>query len=422
MPSSLNNDIFKKIGYNNIPQSEYQEFKYRDTSSSDIFNRNQKDILDDILDLFNKANNLEVILKESKEILEFETSHSNFKIKRLEQQIENIKLEYESNMNLNSLITKYIYPSQMTKESTTQQDEIYNCINVLPLNYETKTYIKHSLNGTTFAPTNIYNQLSFLNINKDSDIIEKVSTNFLNAVDGDNNTYWANKVTTSSNIKEIVASVEFEIPDNIITSRDVNELLLRPYPSNSIDIIDIEYKNITGGYVQIPSYQTYCTNQSDFNISYDDDREDYTILDVDSIKLNFEPIQVQKIRVTFRQKYYSNNGDGTNTFVLGFKTIDPRHNLYTNSFSKSCFVVEMPTNKKIIFDSLIPIYSNEAEIDNKKVKLDYYSLYDDGTKVKILNSTPFVCSTSKLYVEFSIKPGVCSPNILKFEAKYKFSN
>lgn len=422
MKEYINSDVFKRINYNNIPQSEYSELKFRNITDSSLFNENQKAILDDILDIYNKANTIEQILQENQEILEYESTYNNFKVKRLEAEIENVKEKYEALINNKPYMKKYVYPYDVEKSSTALIDNIYDCITIAPVSYEPKTYIINELDNSTFVPTDINAIVEYLNINRSLDIVDEKQNSQTHIFDGNDNTYWINKVTTNSNIKEIIASVTFDIPEDIITSRKVNELLLRPYPANSIDIINVEYKTVSGSFQQIPNYQDYCTNQTLFNINWDNDREDYELLDVDSLKFNFNDIQVNKIKITFRQKYFINNKDNTNNFVFGFKTIDARYNTYSNNFNTINFYIDFPKNKSVIFQSITPLFTNYTQIDAKKIKYDFYNVYDDNSKSKILNNTPFVCETSRLYVECKIKNSECSPNISKFEVKYKYSN
>lgn len=421
MPDTITNNIVKQINSNNIHQTKYREAKYRNKTDSELFNKNQKEILNDILDLFNRANNIEKLLNENKEILENETMYSNFKIKRLEAEIENIRNEYESITNKKDYFIKNIYPYNLLYTSTANIDNEFNCITNTPTSYESKLYIKNEINDTTFVPTVIYNDLVYLNLNKSLDIISESQNDIIYAFDGNNNTYWINKITTRNEVTEVIASLEFEVPEDIITSRNVNELLIKPYPANSIDILDIEYKTVTGIYTQVPTYQTYCLNQTDFNIYQESIEENTQILDVDSIKFNFNPIKIHRIKITFKQKYCTKNSDNTKTFVIGFKNIDLRYNNYSNNYDTICFNVEFPLNKTTTISNIKPIFSNEEEFSSRNINFDFYNLYEDGTRTKILNKTPFVLDTNKLYVECKIKSVDCTPNILRFEVEYKLN-
>ena len=75
-----------------------------------------------------------------------------------------------------------------------------------------------------------------------------------------------------------------------------------------------------------------------------------------------------------------------------------------------------------MFNSITPILSNKNEIDIKNINFNFYNVYEDGSKAKILNKTPFVCDTNNIYVECKIKSVECSPNILKFNVNYKYTN
>lgn len=426
MKNVVTNNIVKQINSDNISRTEYKELKYRNPTSSEYFNKNQENILNDILDLFNKANNIEKLLNENKSILEYETMYSKFKIKRLESEIENIRNEFESIVNNKDSYIKNIYPYNILSTSTAYVDNEYNCITNSPLSYESKLYIKNEINNSNFVPTTIYSNLTYLNISNEVDILSESRNDITNIFDGNNNTYFINNVTTRNEVTEVIASLEFEIPENIITSRNVNELLIKPYPANSIDILDVQYKTVTGTYEQIPCFETYCLNQTDFNIHQEEFETNidnhYQLIDVDSIKLNFNPIKVHRVKITFRQKYYTKNDDNTKTFVLGFKTIDLRYNNYSNNYDVIGFNVEFPKNKTIMFNSITPILSNKNEIDIKNINFNFYNVYEDGSKAKILNKTPFVCDTNNIYVECKIKSVECSPNILKFNVNYKYTN
>lgn len=422
MINNFNEDIKSIISNSNIPESKYIKLKYRDLSSSSLFNENQSSIISDILDLYNKANKIEEMLIEANSIFDNETNYSKFKIKRLESEIENIKERYEAIILSKEYFKSYIYPFDILSTSTVNIDSQCNCITVFPNRYETKTYIKNEITNDVYVPNDIVCNIKYENLYKEADIFNEKENDISLSYNGNNNSYWIRKVIVSNeNINNIIFSYELEIPDSIINSRNINELIIMPYPTNSIDILNIEYKTFNGSYEQLPNYFDYCMNQNDFNVRWNSNSEGYELIDVDSLKFNFNDIEAHRIKITASQKYFVSNENNTKTFIIGFKCVEPRYNYYNTNNHKINFIIDFPKNKAIQFESIFPVYTNSAQINNTSIKFDYYNLYPNGAKTKILNKAPFICATNQLYVECYIKAEDCSPNIIKFEAKYKYS-
>lgn len=413
--------MYNKIDINNVPISKRKNVGYRTNISSSEINQFQDGVLNDLLDLFNKANDISKELEENKMIIDSETNHLKYKVKRLESELETLTNKYESIMSNNKVNSKFIYPVDIVvnnENSTAHIDSAYNSITMTPIHSQPKTYIYDELYDKSFIPPTLYCEAEYTNINPKIDIIKEEENEISNCLCGDNNKYWIRKVTTNANIKEIICKLYITLPDDIITTRDINEILVKPYPTNAIDIINIEYVNFNDIKNNLPVFSEYALSQSDFNTLWNEETEEYELIDVDSLKFNFKDVSATKMIITFRQKYYTKNLDDTNTFIFGFKNIDIRNNKYSNSTNTFQFEIDFKTNKVITLTDVKPVITNSTQLDNKSIVFDYYYITDNNTVNKIFDTIPFICPTSKLLVKGKIFSNNCTPNICKFEVQY----
>lgn len=416
--------MYNKIDISNVPSTKRKQVGYRTNISSSDINEFNDNVLNDLLDLFNKTNNISKELEENKMIIDSETNHLKFKIKRLEEELETVKSKYDSILSDNKIHTKYIYPTNIVSEntnSTSYIDTVYNSITLTPLNTQPKTYIFDEIYNKSFIPPTLFTETEYVNINPKIDIISETENEINNCLCGENNKYWIRQVTTNSDIKEITCRLKIVLPDNIITTRDINEILIKPYPTNAIDIVNVEYINLNDIKNILPAFSEYATKQSDFNILWNEDTEEYELIDVDSLKFNFKDIPVTQLVITFRQKYYTKNLDDTNTFTFGFKNIDIRNNKYSNTTNTFQFKVDFKTNKVVTLNEINPIIVNDSQIDNKSIVFDYYTISESGEITKIFDSLPFICLTDKILVKGRMFSHNSTPNINKFEIKYTLS-
>lgn len=413
--------MYNKIDINNIPSTKRKSVGYRSNISSEETNEFNDNVLNDILDLFNKANNISKELDENKSIIDTETNHLKFKIKKLESKLDTITSKYNSVITNTNVLSKYIYPIEMisiNQNSNAFIDTSYNTITMSAISSEPKTYIHDEIYDKSFTPPSLYVETEYLNINKDIDILKTEENEINNCLCGDNNKYWIREITTNSNIQEIEAKITITLPEDILTTRDINEILVKPYPTNSIDIINIEYSNYNDFKIQVPTFSEFATSQSEYNILYNPETEEYELLDVDSIKLNFKEIAATKLIVTFRQKYFTKNSDGTNNFVFGFKDIDIRNNKYPNSYNSFQFNIDFNTNKTVTLSNVEPIITNNTQVEKKSIVFDYYYIDHNGEMNKIFDKLPFICPTNKIFVKGRMFSNNCTPNITKFKIDY----
>lgn len=417
--------MYNKIDINNVASTTRKEVGYRSNISSNEINEFNDTVLNDLLDLFNKANNISKELDENKMIIDSETNHLKYKIKRLEGELETLQNKYNSLIGDNKVQTKYIYPVDVVTnnlDSTAYVDTIFNSITMTPVSSESKTFIYDELYDKSFVPPTLYVDTEYVNINPKVDIIKTEENDITNCMCSNNNKYWIRQVTTNADVKEIVGKIYITLPDDVITTRNINEVLVKPYPTNALDIISIEYVNHNDIKNAIPTFSEFAINQSDFNIIFNPDTEEYELADVDSIKLNFKDISATQIIITFRQKYYNKNIDNTNTFTFGFKDIDIRNNKYSNSYNTFQFEVDFNTNKIVTLSDVVPVITNNTQMDNKSITFDFYSVTDTGSINKILDKLPFVCPTNKLLVKGKMFSNNCTPNVTKFKVNYLLNN
>lgn len=414
----------------NIPSIQEIEFKTREISNSHKLNQTQEQVFNDILDLFNKANTLQ---KEMYEMNMASNIESTCYAKRLEETLTRLSLIEEQYDNLLlspedfRTITRYAIDATIDELSpfsavidTSTNDIVANIISSV-----SKTRMYDETYDETLIPPSLKIYVGPDSFNTENEHILTIEdSNISNALDGNISTVWFRRIVTDTSIENIENEVVIGLPEDIITSRMVNQIILSPYPSGYVDIINIEYKT-NGAWQKIPGLEYHsCYSEEEYEDIFGNKYTRGVIKNSPNIKLNFKPIQTNQIRIKLRQRNYEYDAQNNRrVWYLGIRDLDVNYNRYTKDHSEFDMVFDFPeTDRNIkIYDTEIFCNNNIDSEVLENIFKEYYYYDADGNTHKVSDSLPFILNGHKLMVRFTIEGTVDTPNINKCSIKYKLS-
>lgn len=414
----------------NIPSIQEIEFKTREISDSHKLNQMQEQVFNDILDLFNKANTLQ---KEMYEMSVAANIESTCYAKRLEETLTKLSLIEEQYDNLLlapedfRTITRYaidatvdeLSPFSAVIDSNTN-DIIANIISSV-----SKTRLYDDTYDETLIPPSLKIYVGPDSFNTDNEHILTIEdSDISNALDGNISTVWFRRIVTDTSIESIENEVVIGLPEDIITSRMVNQIILSPYPSGYVDIMNVEYKT-NGAWQTIPGLEYHtCYSEEEYEDIFGNKYTRGVIKNAPNIKLNFKPIQTNQIRIKLRQRNYEYDAQNNRrVWYLGIRDLDVNYNRYTKDHSEFDMVFDFTeTDKNIkIYDTEIFCNNNIDSAVLENIYKEYYYYDADGNTHKVSDSLPFILTGHKLMVRFTIEGTIDTPNINKCSVKYKLS-
>ena len=414
----------------NIPSIQEIEFKTREISDSHKLNQMQEQVFNDILDLFNKANTLQ---KEMYEMNVAANIESTCYAKRLEETLTKLSLIEEQYDNLLlapedfRTITRYaidatvdeLSPFSAVIDSNTN-DIIANIISSV-----SKTRLYDDTYDETLIPPSLKIYVGPDSFNTDNEHILTIEdSDISNALDGNISTVWFRRIVTDTSVESIENEVVIGLPEDIITSRMVNQIILSPYPSGYVDIMNVEYKT-NGAWQTIPGLEYHtCYSEEEYEDIFGNKYTRGVIKNAPNIKLNFKPIQTNQIRIKLRQRNYEYDAQNNRrVWYLGIRDLDVNYNRYTKDHSEFDMVFDFPeTDKNIkIYDTEIFCNNNIDSSVLENIYKEYYYYDADGNTHKVSDSLPFILTGHKLMVRFTIEGTIDTPNINKCSVKYKLS-
>jgi hypothetical protein len=400
------------ININNIPDLQHNSFGYREVAESKKLNDVHEATLNDILNLYNVSNELEKMINESNELSNIQSYFNGITINELEDKIRVLEASFSSG----SLLTKNVYIKDFTTEILSDNKA---AIDVDTLDC-TLTPLK------TISRINLYNEY----LNKTivyKDIISKTTTTKNNTLeplqytdfgqvenifDDSVNTYWFRKVVTDNTTDYVTTVIEFAMPEEILTSRLVNEVIINPFPVNNIEITNIEYSG-NGSWKTIPGfYQHPRTIKNDIGTIYYMPKAKNT-------KFNFLEENMTSIRITLKQSNYIQDGSNR-VFYQGLNNIKVNYNIYDTKEYEFAINTTLNTNSKI---NTIELIFNNKELLHSSDSYTYevyYESYHVGETIIYtkLNSLQDLLPNGNIQIRFKIKESGTTPNINNIKITY----
>lgn len=401
----------------NIPLTQKMAIGYRTVTDSNQINIFQEDVINDILDLFNKANDIEKSLIESKDIISIENKYLQLKVQSLESNMAIIIQKYLDLSSGTKIKTINIYPSQCYIDSGTYGafiDLENNDITMKISSSSSKVSFYDDVFNTTFIPPSL--KVSLL---PETDNIKVIDNDVTNAFQNNYNTFWTRKIITDSSVTEVTTSMIIVLPEDIVSTRDVNTIIINPYPSDAVDIVSVEY-SLYGSWVPVKAFANHVNSVlEEYSDVFGNNYQRPILLDSSSIKLNFKDINANQLRITFRQRNYINGDNNTRIFCMGAKSINILNCKYGKNYSTFCSKVEFPeATGTIVFNGLDVVLNNTDELTTNIVQSEFYYIDNFDVPHKITDSIPFTVPTKKMLIKCKLYKGETTPNINKLKLSY----
>jgi len=410
----------------NIPEIKDREFKYRTLMSSHELNALQKEAFTDILDLFNKANLLQ------KNLYEFNTANtieSSVYGKRLNDALLKVYQVKELYDNLKKDKDDFRYQSKFAYESENLDDSykaiIHNDSNDITANVissVTKTRLYDETYDETLVPDNIQAYIGPDNFGIGENIYTIEDSDVKNIFDGTTSNVWYRKITTNENVNYIENEIIIALPEDIVTTRLVNEIFIQPFPLGNMDIMDVLYKS-NGAWVRIPGFETHFgIEEEDYLDSFGNSYTRKYIPNANNLRFDFKALNINQIKIKMRQRDFDYDSVlGRRIWYLGLRNVDVLYNRYSSDNSIFSTVFTFPET-----DKLIKIYDSEILFNNKKddnssfnIVKEYYYYDSSDNYHRISTTAPFILTGHKLMVKYYIESGEETPNIYITRVKYK---
>ena len=393
-----------KTGISNIPHTRLNKVGFRTTTSSDTHNDNQDKILEDILDLYNKSNNIEKKLTQALYVSNCENKYLQSKVLELQQKLDNIK----STTNNGDIKTLNIYPNEIRTPRVypAKVDNVSSDITITPIISSSKVRIEDSDMDNIFIPPSLNVKLSELKL----DGIKSVEDSDVNyAFDGKKDSVWLRRVVTTNSVSSVTTTMTITLPEDVVTTYNINEIKICPFPVSSVDILSIKYRMSNGSWKLVPGFNTHTSVKNG------------VVKSAPNVKFSFSDIVANQIQIEFKQsKHITENGQ--RVFYLGCSDIDIRSNTYTGNANHIEFDINIPNDiiTPVITD-IAAVYNNPNEILGNAIQYEFFYYGDDSLLHKIRDSIPFTSPSHNIIAKCKIFNGKSTPNIANFKINYKDS-
>ena len=231
-----------------IPTLRQNPVGFRSPTSSTQYNEMHQQTLDDMITLFDTANQLERELTKAQEAFELVNRFQHMYIRELENRVYQLEEDIRRLQRQTGKKTLYVFANQMMVSSQVPAQErayldtTYEVAH-LPITGKSvsKVYIYDEVTRQIAIPSSL--KVEVLPKEKNGWLIEENSP--LLALNGNNHAFWPRKVIMpleDNPSKPVTCEFIITLPDTIIANREVNMITINPFPVHSLRIDKIEYR------------------------------------------------------------------------------------------------------------------------------------------------------------------------------------
>lgn len=377
----------------NIPDTNLKHAGFREHMKSEFFNENNNQILYDILNLYNKSNILNREAQGLLEVIDIENTHLKNKILELYRKVESL----ESNSNS---ITKY--PSSFTANNMYPAliDLEASDVTMTPSKITNKTVIIDEGSGYSFVPDQVILDM------KPAKSAYQVKDMFepKNCLNPYNNDIWLRKIYTSKTESKVTQDIIITLSEATVSNLSINEIVINPFPSNSLNIKNIYYKLNHESWQLVP----YLNSHSQY--------VNGKLKDISKVRFTFPTIQANQIKIELEQEHFEVLSD-KRLFHIGLKSVEINYNEYFEKENFFDFEIELPESGLAI-EKIDVKYNNYNGVGDL-VNFEYFYNDDNGFTHRVIDSMPFICPASRLSIRCKIFNKNLIPNLNKVTIFYK---
>lgn len=413
----------------NIPSIKEREFKYRGRMNSHELNEVQQEAFNDILDLFNKANQLQKTIYEMNMASAVECACYAQRLEESRKQMAELQEKYN---NLTSTEEDFRYLTQYGFEAKNPIngfeaviDKNTNDVVAHIVSSHSKTRLYDATYNEALVPDSLQVFIGPDTFRTGEKIFSIEDSNIKNAFDGNDSTIWVRKVVTTAEVESIENEIVIGLPEDIVTTRLMNQILLKVFPVGYLDIMDIKYKS-NGAWTTIPGFS--CHDGYAEETETDIFGNSYTIgciRNASNMKFNFPALQTNQLKIKLRQRNYTYDAENNRRiWYLGLRDCDANFNVYTRDHSEFEMVYDFQEKDRTIkvYDTEI-FFNNSDKMDDDQFGIfrEYFYFDADGNTHKIPSTCPFVLTGHKMMVRYTIEGRQETPNVHMCRVKYKLA-
>lgn len=392
-------DIIKTL---NTPVSKYEPINFRSKTDSSKINEKEDKILQDILNLYNKNNEIEAAINNSNEIATCENLFLMQSVIQLTKQAEALNTLLDSSKTEKEIDIPAL-DFKAGKQAPAKIDSVYNCVTTNETLSESKIRIESEDMDNEFIPDSLTVKTE---IEENIHILSIEENDYKNMFRKSVNSVYYKKITTDNQVNEINLKLIITLPENMTSTNDINEIKVLPFPLNTLDINAIQYRMSNKPWQNLKTYSD--------NIQYKN-----TIADSKPLKFNFVDIKANQILIDITQRHFISQNN-KKIFYIGFRNIDINHNNYYDENNNFTFTINFPKDGKTkTLLAVKPIYNNKSELDGNAVSFEYFYKDEHDLLHRINERVPFNVKDDTIYVNALLFNGACTPNIAKIKVSYK---
>lgn len=402
----------KSVTINNIPSASRRAFGFKSINSSEEHNDNQNEILNDVLDLFNKANAIERVINQNMDFIKYENTNLGTINTMLLKKYKDLETSYNDILKDTMERKLTIYPEACTiydQNFGAIIDKKTSSITARPSKKISKFAIFDDVSDSIFLPDT-------LNVNimgSTTGVISQADNDIYSPFYKDNNLYWTRRSLTDNSIESLTAEYVITLPEDIMTTPEMNEIYINPFMCKVIDV-HVRYGDST-------TWESVSGIDYNPGINNDDTLEGY-INSYRPISLSFANKKVNQIKIIVKCDSYVEGETNIRTFMYGIKEIGGYVNYYSNYENSSFqFDINIPETSEYTITGIKPYFNNANEYGNYSKDFAYEIFYKDASDNyhKITDNFPFTPTTNDIRVRCRFGERYDEINIRKIELIYK---
>jgi hypothetical protein len=347
------------------------EVRFRDGTSSHKQNEHTQQVFYDLTELCNLANLQQKTLDELEQLFSIHTYFHHQRMESLTQELQELKEIVSGLQTAGNVYTKQIAANMMRTAGDGAQmekatvDALHNIV-TLPTSgsSHSKVYLHDKINDEYIVPNTLQYELI-----PGADGSEVIDNDFMNALTPEGNKIWLRRYRLNHNITKATCDIIITLPDDIISSRDVNTIYLHPFPLFGVNIESLEYR-LNGGWQPIPGFTP--------------------VKRAGNMKYCFGALAMSQIRIRLSQETFIEEG-GYNFFYLGLKDIGVFYEDYQSGVGRFEIPVSFHSKfKRKEIQGITPVYQNEKALSlhqgTRLATFKVYEVSEDGS-LRYLNDT-----------------------------------
>jgi hypothetical protein len=383
----------------NIPSLRLREARFRSGTSSANQNDMQEEILYDVNHLYNLVNEQAALLQNTRTLVVTENKYQSKRIEDLLAELQKTQDLVRQLQLGDGKYTKRIYVDQMHADETATPQEraerdTYHRVLHLPIAgaMQSKVHLYDDIAKETVIPSTFV-----VKMEPEADGISVIDSNPLHAFDGDNANIWYRKCVFDADeyVDKVTVQVTMTLPDNIISSRNINTILVHPFPLSTMDIDKIEYR-LEGNWTLIPGWPKDASDNP------------LPIQNAGNMKFCFESLPMAEVRVTLTQRNYILE-DNKKVFYLGAQEIGVFYTNYQSSVGRFMVPALLEGNAStMLITRITPHFINEEALSDKTEEkrtvfaYDVYAVDERGVKSYTRDKLPIMVTTPNIVIKANI--------------------